>query len=192
MASREKVPARRKSSAAAQDKGKGPGLFEEYVLPASGHSPKPAVKSDPSPNHASRQAQKIQRLVLHNTDGPLVGSLARLKDPAAQVSAHYVVDRNGDIYQLVDDSETAWHSGNKKINQQSIGIEIVAWKTAKGMTAAQEKSVVALARFVLDAYEIPLTNVIPHRAVKPTACPGWVWIDDASLEAWKAGNLVLP
>lgn len=179
----------KKKTTPSRKRSNSPSFSSHFELNASGHVSKPVVKWDPSPNHASRQGEVIQRLVLHNTDGALSGSLARLKDPAAQVSAHYVVDRNGDIYQLVADSETAWHSGNKLINQQSIGIEIVAWNTAKGMTAAQEVSLVSLSKFILDAYAVPLTNVVPHRSIKPTDCPGWVWPDDPSLESWKQAKL---
>jgi len=163
--------------------------FANYASPASGHTPKPVVKWDPSPNHASRQGERIQQLVLHNTDGPLAGSLARLKNPVEQVSAHYVVDRTGIIYQLVADSETAWHSGNKLVNQRSMGIEVVAWKTALGMTPAQEASLIALAKFLLDAYSVSLSKVVPHRSIKPTDCPGWVWKDDTVLATWKTAHL---
>ena len=102
-----------------------------------------------------------------------------------------MVDRDGTIYQLVDDSQTAWHAGNKPINQQSIGIEIVAWKQAQGMAPVQEAAVVALSRYVLDAYDVRLANVKPHRAVRigGTDCPGWIWPTDVKLEAWKTANL---
>ena len=164
-------------------------FFAHHPAFAAGHAAKPVVISSPSPNFASRQGQTIQKLVLHNTDGPLAPSLARLKDPHQQVSAHYVVDRNGDIYQLVDDSSTAWHSGDKAVNQQSIGVEVVAWNTAKGLAAPQEASLVALAEFILGAYAVSLTNVIPHRSIVATACPGWVWPTDADLETWKNAKL---
>ncbi len=164
-------------------------VMAPQIPPGSGHAIKPPVISSPSPNFASRQGHVIQELVLHNTDGPLAPSLAQLKNVQAQVSAHYVVDRTGQIYQLVDDSNTAWHSGNKLVNQQSIGIEIVAWKTAAGMTAAQEASLIALAKYVLDAYDIPLAAVVPHRSIVATDCPGWVWPTNAQLTTWKNAKL---
>jgi N-acetylmuramoyl-L-alanine amidase len=164
-------------------------FFLQHSAFAAGHAAKPVVISSPSPNFASRQGQTIQKLVLHNTDGPLAPSLARLKDPQQQVSAHYVVDRNGDIYQLVDDSSTAWHSGDKTVNQQSIGIEVVAWSTSTGMAAPQEASLITLAKFILGAYAVPLTAVVPHRSIKATACPGWVWPSDSDLATWKNAKL---
>jgi N-acetylmuramoyl-L-alanine amidase len=166
-----------------------PQFFAHHAAFAAGHAAKPVVISSPSPNFASRQGQTIQKLVLHNTDGPLAPSLARLKDPQQQVSAHYVVDRTGDIYQLVDDSNTAWHSGDKTVNQQSIGIEVVAWSSSTGMTTSQEASLVALAKFILDAYAVALTAVVPHRSIKPTDCPGWVWPSDSDLATWKTAKL---
>jgi len=135
---------------------------------SAGHTPKPPVLQAPSPNHSSRQGNVIQYLILHNTDGPGEGSLATLRDPSLSNprSSHYMVDRDGTIYQLVDDSLMAWHAGNKPVNQQSIGIEIVAWKQAKGMTPVQAGAVVALSRYVVDAYDVRLVNVKPHRAVR--------------------------
>jgi len=160
---------------------------------SAGHTPKPSVIQAPSPNHSSRQGNVIQYLILHNTDGPGEGSLATLRNPdlANPRSSHYMVDRDGTIYQLVDDSLMAWHAGNKPVNQQSIGIEIVAWKQAKGMTPVQEGAVVALSRYVVDAYDVRLVNVKPHRAVRigGTDCPGWIWPTDRDLEQWKAANL---
>jgi hypothetical protein len=56
------------------------------------------------------------------------------------------------------------------------------------MTGTQEASLVTLAKFVLDTYDVPLANV-PHRSTKPTDCPGWVWPDDNVLATWKQTKL---
>jgi len=184
----KKVATKKKSakSAVASTRNK---VVRRGAVASLAPATKPNVTWDPSPNHAPREGKSIQNIVLHNTDGPLAQSLQRLKDPAQQVSAHYVVDRTGDIYQLVEDSETAWHSGNKPMNQKSMGIEIVAWNAAQGLTASQESALITLAKFILDAYQVPLANVVPHRQVKPTDCPGWVWPTDPDLEAWKLSKL---
>ena len=58
-------------------------------------------------------------------------ALARLCDPAAKVSAHYVIEEEGRIFQLVDENKRAWHAGKSfwrgitDINSASIGIELV-------------------------------------------------------------------
>ena len=85
----------------------------------------------PSPNQNERR-YAVDMLVLHYTgmeDGP--SALARMQDPEAQVSAHYMVDEAGDIYQLVDETQRAWHAGlsswqgDGDLNSRSVGIEIV-------------------------------------------------------------------
>lgn len=61
------------------------------------------------------------------------GALAieRLCNPEAKVSAHYVIQEDGQIFGLVDERERAWHAGvsqwqgETNINSASIGIEIV-------------------------------------------------------------------
>jgi N-acetylmuramoyl-L-alanine amidase len=151
---------------------------------------KPAIIWDPSPNRAPRGQEKIQFLVLHNTEGPFAESLAALKDPASRVSAHYLIDRNGYIYQLVPDTQTSWHSRNKRMNQQSIGIELVASEAMRNLAPVQESALVCLARFLMDTYDLPVSNVILHRAVSATDCPRWLWEDDASYESWKAARLL--
>jgi N-acetylmuramoyl-L-alanine amidase len=153
------------------------------VTPLSLGPPKPPVYWDPSPNFASRMGHTIDTIVLHNTDGSLAGAINRFLTPAAQVSAHYIVDRDGQITQMVHDADTAWHSGNKPVNQKSIGIEIVADATNLGMTHAQEESLVALIEYLLGAYGI--TTIVPHRSIHATACPGWVWPTNKDLDDWK-------
>jgi N-acetylmuramoyl-L-alanine amidase len=151
---------------------------------------KPAVIWDSSPNCASREQERIQFLVLHNTDGPFADSLAHLKNPASRVSAHYIIDRTGYIYQLVPDAQTSWNSGDKRMNQQSIGVEVVASEALQNFALVQESALVALAKFLMDAYDLPVSNVILHRAVSSTDCPRWVWEDDTCFESWKATRLL--
>jgi len=94
------------------------------------------------------------------------------------------------MYQLVPDNQTAWHSRDKRMNQQSIGIELVASEAMQKLTLAQESALLTLARFLMDAYDLPGSNVILHRAVSATDCPRWLWEDDAAFERWKATRLL--
>lgn len=69
-------------------------------------------------------------IVLHATAGSARSALAWLSNPTAHVSAHYLIDKSGHIYQLVADEHSAWHAGRASwhgqtaINEQSIGIEL--------------------------------------------------------------------
>jgi hypothetical protein len=64
-------------------------------------------------------------MVLHCTEAPLASTLAHFQTPGGKnpVSAHYVIDRNDDIYQMVRHSDSAWHCMGA--NKSSIGIEHV-------------------------------------------------------------------
>ena len=71
-------------------------------------------------------------LVLHYTGMKTAEeALARLCDPAAKVSAHYTIDREGTVYAHVPEERRAWHAGvsfwagEKNVNARSIGIELV-------------------------------------------------------------------
>ncbi len=66
----------------------------------------------PSPNYSSgRRGRKIIAIVNHITAGLMPGTLSWLRNPAAKASAHYLVTKAGDVYQLVKDEDTAWHAG---------------------------------------------------------------------------------
>ena len=59
-----------------------------------------------------------------------IESIKRLKNPKFKVSCHYLINRNGKIFQMVKEKNIAWHAGKSKwkkfkINENSIGIELV-------------------------------------------------------------------
>lgn len=85
-----------------------------------------------SPNFDERQNGKIKYLILHYT-GMATGkeALERLCSKEAKVSAHYLIEEDGEIFLLVNEEKRAWHAGISKweddvgLNDLSIGIEIV-------------------------------------------------------------------
>ena len=85
----------------------------------------------PSPNFDLRRSPP-DMIVLHYTGMQTgEGALARLRDPAAKVSAHYLIEEDGRVFGLVAEERRAWHAGvahwrgETDINGRSIGIEIV-------------------------------------------------------------------
>ena len=86
----------------------------------------------PSPNFGPRRDGLAPALVvLHYTGMPSAeAALARLCDPAAEVSAHYLIAADGRLWQLVDEADRAWHAGagswggQGDVNSRSIGIEL--------------------------------------------------------------------
>src|SRR5207253_188015 len=75
-----------------------------------------------------RNGARIDKIVLHCTEASLAGTIEEFqKSGGRQVSAHYVIDRNGDIYQMVSDSDRANHCMGA--NESSNGSEHVGTET---------------------------------------------------------------
>jgi N-acetylmuramoyl-L-alanine amidase len=131
----------------------------------------------PSPNHDSRNGAPVDILVLHYTGMQTAEeALSRLCDPAAKVSAHYTIDRDGTIYAHVPESERAWHAGvsywagERNVNARSIGIEIVNPGHEFGyipFADAQIDTVIELAHGILKRHPIAPRRVIGHSDVAP-------------------------
>ena len=136
------------------------------------------VRPLPSPNQDDRPpGALIDMLVLHYTGMPTAeAALARLCDPAARVSSHYVVEEDGTIWRLVDETRRAWHAGVSHwrgyagLNDRSIGIEIVnpghEWGY-RPFPALQMAAVCELCLGVLKRHPIPPGNVVAHSDVAP-------------------------
>ncbi|WP_224247968.1 peptidoglycan recognition protein family protein [Hyalangium gracile] len=135
---------------------------------------KPPVIKAPSPNFNERNGMDIDTIVLHHTaSNNGAADLAHMRNPKAEVSAHYMLDRDGKIYQLVDDKKRAWHAGASQlhgkptdVNGRSIGIEIVndgSGKTA--FTEAQYKALTQLVGFLKQEYNVPMNNIVGHKDV---------------------------
>jgi hypothetical protein len=73
-------------------------------------------------NYQTGRTQAITTIVIHVTQGSYAGTISWFKDPAAQVSAHYVIrSSDGQITQMVAEKDTAWHA--RSANPFAIGIE---------------------------------------------------------------------
>ena len=76
--------------------------------------PKPETTYKKSPNYSARNGVPIGQIVYHYTTSNNVdGVISWLCNPKAQVSAHYVIDRSGNLYQLVKDADRAWHGAGR-------------------------------------------------------------------------------
>lgn len=117
-------------------------------------------------------------LILHYTG--MVGAavaLDRLCDPAAKVSAHYLIEEDGRVWRLVPEDLRAWHAGvgfwrgERDINGLSIGIELVNPGHEFGYRPFPEPQMAALedlARAILARHPIPPDKVLGHSDVAPS------------------------
>ncbi|MDE2485862.1 MAG: N-acetylmuramoyl-L-alanine amidase [Alphaproteobacteria bacterium] len=131
----------------------------------------------PSPNFGPRTKGPPFMLVLHYTGMPTgEAALARLRDPAAEVSAHYMVEEDGRIFRLVPEERRAWHAGvsfwrgQTDINSISIGIEIVNPGHEFGYRPFPEPQVEAVMALVADIrtrWTIENVDIVGHADVAP-------------------------
>jgi N-acetylmuramoyl-L-alanine amidase len=136
------------------------------------------VRQLASPNADARPAGcRVDALILHYTGMPsAAAALARLRDPSAQVSAHYLIDDDGTVVALVPESERAWHAGvsswqgQPRLNDCSIGIELVnpghEWGY-RAFSGAQYAACIELCRAVVARWPIPARRVLGHSDVAP-------------------------
>ncbi len=130
-----------------------------------------------SPNCNERGGVAVDMLVLHYTGMKSAqAALARMCDPAAEVSAHYMIDEDGTQTHLVDERMRAWHAGvaawrgHHDINSRSIGIELVNPGHEFGyrdFPEPQMQTLIALCRGILTRHDIPARNVVAHADVAP-------------------------
>lgn len=129
------------------------------------------IINEPSPNYSKGRTQKISKVVIHHTAGELAPSLAHLKNPASQVSAHYLMSRGGTvIYRLVAEKNTAWHA--RQANPFSIGIEHTS--TAQKPFTGYKHSAKLVADICKRHKLNPKIAVKPHSDYVATACPAEV------------------
>ena len=130
----------------------------------------------PSPNFDARELP-ISMIVLHYTGMESAqAAIDRLRDPEAKVSAHYLVDEDGRILQLVDERHRAWHAGRSHwrgvtdVNSASIGIEIVNPGHEFGyrpFPEAQMGALIPLVAEIKERHSITRGNVVGHSDVAP-------------------------
>ena len=130
----------------------------------------------PSPNFDARRAPP-DMVLLHYTGMPTgAEALARLRDPEAKVSAHYLIEEDGEVFSLVAEERRAWHAGvsfwkgERDINAVSIGVELVNPGHEWGYRAfpeAQIKALIELLDEIRGRWEIPDGRILGHSDVAP-------------------------
>lgn len=96
-----------------------------------------------------------------------------------KVSSHYLIGSDGELWQLVEEKDRAWHAGNAKwrkfdtdLNSRSIGIELS--NPSLGQTAytlAQQTTLVELLQKLVKKYNIKQGNIVGHSDIAPARKP---------------------
>ncbi len=127
-----------------------------------------------SPNCGPRRGGLLPSLiVIHYTAMQSAReAVARLCDPAAEVSAHYLISGTGAVTAMVDETQRAWHAGQgtwagqDDINSRSIGIELDNRGTHP-FSEPQMARLEALLRGIMERWHIPASGVIGHSDMAP-------------------------
>jgi hypothetical protein len=123
-----------------------------------------------SENYGKRPpGMAIDCVVLHATAGSLSATLGWFSNPNSGVSAHYVMAKNGDVYQMVEESERAQHAGASQFqgrtnfNDFSIGIEIVNKNDGLDPYPPEQfEATVELVSYLVDKYNIERQWIVTH------------------------------
>ena len=124
----------------------------------------------PSPNFNERKPNFV--IIHHTSDATVDEALRSLTNPLREVSAHYLIGRDGRIIQLVDERARAWHAGESKwgadtdLNSASLGIEL----DNNGHEPFPDAQISALLRLLADIearYHIPAANFLGHADIAP-------------------------
>lgn len=154
-----------------------------------------------SPNHDARpDGTMIDALVIHYTGMTSArDALARLRDPEARVSSHYLVDLDGIVWRLVPENRRAWHAGasfwrgRTSLNDRSIGIEIANPGHSHGypdFPVLQMAVACDLCLDILSRHAIAPRDIVGHSDISPDRKddPGekfdWRGLAEAGVGVW--------
>jgi N-acetyl-anhydromuramyl-L-alanine amidase AmpD len=176
---------------------------------ASGAGLRVLIRHTPNKTETNRTRRTIDAVVIHDTEARFIGSVRALEDARRNASAHFVVSRRGQIVQLVPVTDVAWHSGNRRWNLHSIGIEHEGWADRPGSyTSAEYRASAELVAYLAHRWGIPLDrhHIIGHAEVPDPfhrgryggashhTDPGrhWDWAAYMRLVRWYAAHPVAP
>jgi N-acetylmuramoyl-L-alanine amidase len=112
-------------------------------------------------------------IIHHTAQNSCDQTLQTFTMPRTQVSAHYVICKDGTIHHMLNDYLRAWHAGksswgnDKDINSSSIGIELDN-NGFDSFPQAQINSLLTLLDTLKKSYNIPAANFIGHADIAPS------------------------
>jgi AmpD protein len=149
------------------------------------------IKKLPSPNFSSRNGQQVDMIVIHAISLPpgefgtghvielFLNRLDYMAHPyfreleGVRVSAHYFIERDGEVFELVDPDQMAWHAGESTFagrqgcNPFSIGIELEG-NPEHSFTEAQYRALKELCLLLMERYPlITPERIVGHSDIAP-------------------------
>ena len=157
------------------DKKKEETIMDHITIPCEPQK----ITWIPSPHISSRKGTEIAAIIIHHTGDSIESAISWMKMKESKVSYHYLIAKNGDIYQMVKEEDKAWHAGvsvlhnRKNVNTFSIGIAF----EGKGVgsvpyTDEQYKAGAYLCKLLKRKYT-KITNgwIVGHKTIAPERKP---------------------
>ncbi len=151
-------------------------------------APFPIIQSSTA-NWSERYGTRIDRIVIHTTQGTGSGVPNYIATNTNDVSSHYLVMRDGTIYRFVPEEKKAWHAGCW--NARSVGIEHEGWASLYSpggtyfpYTDAMYAASARLTAWIADKWGIPKdrAHIVGHGDAELSNCndhwdpgPHWDW-----------------
>ena len=155
-------------------------------------------------NPIKRKKKQIKFIIFHYTGMKKESAaIKKLTNVQSEVSSHYLIKKNGEIFTLVPDLYIAWHAGKSSwknyvsLNKNSIGIEISnpghEFKYKKFSTK-QIISLLKLSKFLIKKYKVDPKNILGHSDIAPSRKkdPGekfpWKYLSKNKVGLWHTVN----
>ena len=164
------------------------------------------ILRDFSPNYTKviRSKAMIKFIIIHYTGmQSMRASIKRLVSAKNKVSCHYLISREGKIFQMVNDNKVAWHAGKSKwgnlenLNNNSIGIELVNKGHKFGYQKFSVKQINVLVKLCIrlkKKYKIKNRFILGHSDIAPLrkSDPGekfpWFKLKKRNIGIWYSLN----
>ncbi len=118
--------------------------------------------------------EPISALILHHTSQATDEECIELfQKPESRVSSHFLVGKDGRLYQFVSLEDRAWHAGpsllhgRMALNRTSVGVEITGDGNAYPFTQAQIETVVRLVGVLTAMFDIQAPWIVGHQHIAP-------------------------
>jgi len=165
---------------------------------------KTILNYSPNFNPIKRSKKQIKFIIFHYTGMKKESAaIKKLTNIQSEVSSHYLIKKNGEIFTLVPDLYIAWHAGKSSwknyvsLNKNSIGIEISnpghEFKYKKFSTK-QIISLLKLSKFLIKKYKVDPKSILGHSDIAPSRKkdPGekfpWKYLSKNKVGLWHTVN----
>jgi N-acetyl-anhydromuramyl-L-alanine amidase AmpD len=146
-----------------QSEDSGPILEFHPILPTK-------FEFRQSPNfRRPLKPRSIKYIIIHATESSFDLALHMFEDPKTEKSSHYLLDKFGNLVQLVEETDIAWHAGVSKwngdneINSKSIGIELANLNNGiDPYPLIQSRVLMYLVLTLCQKYRVSIDHILRH------------------------------